>query len=86
MNVTVPPRHKAVIDLDVAAYRQALIEKGYASARNTSDEILEISMHQVRVELTVIPYELRRQSRNWLMSRGHTRWRGLPWPPAGLLP
>jgi hypothetical protein len=44
------------------------------------------AMHKARYEQAGLPAELRHASRDWLEANGHDRFRGLPWPPMGVLP
>jgi hypothetical protein len=45
----------------------------------SAEEILEMSVHQVRYEVQEVPKKLRDESREWLTARGFLRLRMRPW-------
>lgn len=74
---------KALTEWDLATMRSIIMEDG---RRQPAADVLELSMHQVRVEREPIDPNLRLASIEWLRLRGYTRHRGLPLPPPGVLP
>jgi hypothetical protein len=72
-----------VVNLDLAAAREHLVTIGETPP---SDEVLLISLHKARYEMTTVAPVLRQESRGFLETRGYTRRGGIPWPPFGELP
>jgi len=72
-------RNLALIELDMEYARMVL-------PGLSSDEVRLAAMHKARYEILSMPPELRHESRAWLEKFGFTRWRQIPWPPAGELP
>jgi hypothetical protein len=74
---------RALAEMDLAALRSILIEKGSTSIDGLA---LVVAVHKVRLERTTIDPKLRLESVEWLRDNGFTRRGGLPLPPPGVLP
>lgn len=55
-------------------------------AMGASEAVARIAIHKVRYECFAVEPALREESREWLEKAGVGRFRGLPWPPKGVLP
>jgi hypothetical protein len=76
-------RNRAYMAMDLAWFHLNIIDAG--APPPSSEAVLLASVHKARYECTAIPDVYRHESRAWLESRGLTRYRGMPWPPAGEL-
>jgi hypothetical protein len=69
----------ALIELDMNYVREMVPEM-------TNDAARLVCLHKARYEHTGVPAEYRHASRAWLEQNGFSRYKQLPWPPAGELP
>jgi hypothetical protein len=83
MNKAVKARNRAYMAMDLAYFRR--INLAVDGPQPSSEEVLLASIHKARYECTGIPDSYRHESRDWLEQHGLTRYRGLPWPPEGML-
>ena len=70
---------RIIIELDIEAVSPLIVP-------GTSKEVRLVGLHMCRYEFTDIPAELRHASGEWLRSRGHSSFGGLPLLPLGELP
>jgi len=76
-------RNRAYMAMDLGYFRAAIVDGNHPHP--SSDTVLLASIHKARYECTGIPDKYRHESRAWLEQQGLTRYRGMPWPPAGEL-
>lgn len=74
----------ALINMDIEASWEIMRENG--ATTRPDNEVMIVSMHKARVELTMVPPELRLESVEWLRAHNYSRRGGTPLPPPGVLP
>ena len=83
MNSEIKQRNAAYMAMDLDYFRG--LNRAAGGRQPSSDEVLLASIHKARYECTGIPDSYRHESRAWLEQHGLTRYRGVPWPPEGIL-
>ena len=63
-----------------------LLMKENGAPSRPPDDVILISLHKARLELTGVDLKLRLESVEWLRARGYARRGGMPLPPPGVEP